>query len=62
MPMHTFRCKNKECNHVEEDIVKWDTEYIECPKCKSKMYKLLTSYNFQLKGGGWAKDGYSKKK
>lgn len=60
--MHVFKCKNKECNHVEEEIVKWDVEEIECPKCKSNMYKTLTSFNFELKGGGWFKDGYTKNK
>ena len=63
MPMHNFKCKNPKCNYVEEEvIVKWETESIECPKCKDQMYKLLASYNFQLKGGGWYKDGYTKKK
>ena len=62
MPMHNFKCTNKKCNHQEEEIVKWDTEEIDCPKCKSKMYKLLGGFNFALKGGGWYKDGYTKKK
>jgi putative FmdB family regulatory protein len=62
MPMHNFKCKNDECNHLEEEvIVKWDVDYIDCPKCKSKMVRMLTSYNFHLKGGGWAKDGYTKR-
>lgn len=63
MPMHNFKCRNEECNHVEEGmIVNWDVEEIECPKCKSLMFKLLRSFNFELKGGGWFKDGYTKPK
>lgn len=62
MPMHTFKCRNDECKHQTEEIVKWDVEEIVCPKCKEKMYKMLTSFNFELKGGGWYKDGYTKKK
>lgn len=59
--MHNFKCKNDKCNHKEEDqIVKWDTETIECPKCKAQMYKVLGGFNFNLKGGGWFKDGYTK--
>ena len=62
MPMYSFRCKNSKCDHLEEDaIVPWDTNYIKCPKCKSQMFRLLTTYSFQLKGDGWFKDGYSKK-
>jgi len=31
----------------------------ECPKCKSIMYQLISSFRFNFKGSGWFKDGYS---
>lgn len=32
-----------------------------CPNCSGTMKKLISSSTFQLSGGGWYADGYSKK-
>ena len=60
MPLHTFKCYDKECEHSEMDIIKVDEENPPCAKCGGKTYRTLGSFNFQLKGGGWYKDGYTK--
>ena len=31
----------------------------KCPDCGGKLLKKLSATAFQLKGGGWYKDGYS---
>jgi len=48
---HTWECEQK----ITEEPIK------KCPKCKKKKAKRLISNGngFQLKGGGWAKSGYS---
>lgn len=63
MPNYTFKCKvcKKEttsrqsykdpapkCKHVNE----------EGQECGGETEKTLSSTSFQLKGGGWFKDGY----
>ena len=57
----TYEYKCLGCEHefeVEQKIVEPPLE--ECPKCKEKKLKRLISggLGFQLKGGGWYKDGY----
>jgi len=63
MPRYELRCekcRNEwEMNCSVNDIAKTDVR--TCKKCGSNNTKILiNSVNFQLKGGGWAKDGYSK--
>ena len=38
-----------------------DEKHPECSHCKSDefMKRIMKASNFHLKGGGWAKDGYS---
>lgn len=31
----------------------------KCPECGGKLERLISSTAFQLKGGGWYKDGYA---
>jgi len=32
-----------------------------CPECGSKARRIMSQTSFTLKGGGWYKDGYTKK-
>jgi putative FmdB family regulatory protein len=60
MPIYTYRCAK--CKHELEEIQSFgDPPPEKCPACESKgtLEKTLGVSNFQLKGGGWAKDGYS---
>ena len=58
MPFFDYRCPS--CNNVKEVLQKGsDQILVECPNCNSKMEKQIGQSNFQLKGGGWFKDGYS---
>ena len=61
MPIFKFKCRNEKCEHIEREIVKFGVETIKCPKCGTEAYRMIGSFNFQLKGGGWFKDGYTKK-
>lgn len=59
MPLYTYRCR--QCKAEIEEIQKFDDPAPEaCPKCKAKgtLERTLAVSNFQLKGSGWAKDGY----
>jgi len=59
MPVYEFQCK---CGHIAEELVRMDTESIECPKCHAKAKKIISPCSFELKGGGWYADGYASKK
>jgi len=59
MPIYTYRCR--QCKAEIEEIQKFDDPAPEvCPHCKAKgtLERTLGVSNFQLKGSGWAKDGY----
>ncbi len=62
MPMYEFICE--ECKNEQELICKVaDANTVACPKCGHVPMKRRTSLSaFQLKGGGWYKDGYTKEK
>jgi len=61
--MITYEYKCSSCKHeweVEQRII--DKKITKCPKCKKKTaQRLISCGNFILKGGGWAKEGYSSK-
>jgi putative FmdB family regulatory protein len=60
MPLYTYRCSK--CKAEVEELQKFDDPPPpECPECKEKdsLERTLGVSNFQLKGSGWAKDGYS---
>jgi putative FmdB family regulatory protein len=60
MPIYTYICEK--CKEEVEEIQKMDDPPPpECSSCKSKgtMKKTISRSNFQLKGGGWADDGYA---
>ena len=63
MPLYDFECE--ECNYTEEILTSsaGSAEIVlTCPKCeKEAMKRQVGLSSFQLKGGGWYKDGYTKK-
>lgn len=63
MPRYDFECKG--CGHTWEEVRKSDAEPPPCPNpeekkkpCEGPVEKLISLSSFQLKGGGWAEDGY----
>ena len=63
MPLYDFGCE--ECGYVEEILTSsaGNAEIVlTCPECeKETMKRKVGLSSFQLKGGGWYKDGYTKK-
>ena len=64
MPIYTYRCS--QCGYVDEiikDVKKRDKRFLcEQDQCTGVMQRDIDAPSFQLKGGGWYKDGYNKKK
>ena len=62
MPIREFMCP--ECKKVTEKLIFIDEEQVaECRWCGKLLKKtIMSSCTFELKGGGWYADGYSKKK
>lgn len=62
MPFYDYSCI--ECDHKELDVIRPITEdvsVLECNICGSNMKQSYSSFEFNLKGDGWAKDGYGNK-
>jgi putative FmdB family regulatory protein len=63
MPLYDFGCE--ECGYTEEILTKFSGNaetMLTCPECeKETMKRQVGLSSFQLKGGGWYKDGYTKK-
>ena len=63
MPLYDFGCE--ECGYVEEILTSsaGNAEIVlTCQECeKETMKRQVGLSSFQLKGGGWYKDGYTKK-
>ena len=73
MPIYSFRCDK--CGHQFDELMKMSDPNPTCPKvvlidpphtlegvpvlCGCSTTKLLSAGSFQLKGSGWASDGYS---
>jgi putative FmdB family regulatory protein len=65
MPLHGYFCKK--CKHefevfyTSQSAVEREEPTEKCPKCGSqkKTKAPPTRTSFQLKGKGWARDGYS---
>ena len=61
MPIYEYSCQK--CRKHHEVIQKMnDKPLSKCPDCSGKLVKNLSLSGFQLKGGGWYKDGYSSEK
>jgi len=58
MPIYEYGCDS--CHREIEVIQKaGDNALVECPQCSEPSLRKRTSLSsFQLKGGGWYKDGY----
>ena len=58
MPIYEYTCVT--CNKDHEIIQKVNEPPLTiCPACGGKLEKKLSLSGFQLKGGGWYKDGYA---
>ncbi|HMQ11517.1 MAG TPA: zinc ribbon domain-containing protein [Oligoflexia bacterium] len=59
MPLYDYQCLD--CNkHFEVFCKVSDTADIKCAACGSlQVKKAVSAPSFQLKGGGWYKDGYA---
>tara|TARA_R110001599_G_scaffold32128_1_gene106058 strand:- start:552 stop:758 length:207 start_codon:yes stop_codon:yes gene_type:complete len=60
MPMYSYHCIK--CNEVYENIRTTEQRDIKlvCPTCNDRCERIMDLSSFQLKGGGWYKDGYNK--
>lgn len=57
MPIYEYICK--QCGAHGEVIQKaTDAPLAICEKCGGEVYRPISRTSFQLKGGGWYKDGY----
>ena len=63
MPLYDFKCEK--CDYIEEVLTSstGSSEIVlTCPECEEEAMKRQVGLSsFQLKGGGWYKDGYTKK-
>ncbi len=62
MPMYSYHCIK--CNEVYENIRTTEQRDIKLDSTISndKCDRIMDLSSFQLKGGGWYKDGYGSKK
>ena len=61
MPLYTYQCY--ECMNVQEVMrsVEERDKSVPCDRCMVSSERIIDLAAFQLRGGGWFKDGYSKK-
>ena len=61
MPLYTYQCY--ECMNIQEVMrsVKDRDKSVACDRCMVSSERIIDLAAFQLRGGGWYKDGYSKK-
>ena len=59
MPIYEYKCEV--CTNIEEQIQRHDVDEIECPICNNVARRIISLSSFELKGGGWYKDGYGTK-
>ena len=61
MPIYEYHCTS--CSKEHEIIQKVnDPPLTICPACGGPLKKEISLSGFQLKGGGWYKEGYSSSK
>ena len=59
MPIYEYRCTD--CGHEVEVIQKVGARPPRgCGECDGTLEKMISRASFQLKGGGWYDQGYSK--
>lgn len=61
MPMYEYKCKNENCNHEFDKIMKFNDPNPECPICKMETEKKISKTNFQLTGNGFYATDYKSK-
>jgi putative FmdB family regulatory protein len=60
MPLYEYECDS--CGHRFEVIQKFSDPLVDtCPKCGSKVHKLMSSPAIQFKGSGFYINDYAKK-
>ena len=62
MPTYEYICKNKRCKHEWEEVHPITREATKrCPECEEDTAQRLISGSgaFELRGPGWARDGYA---
>lgn len=59
MPLYDYKCPA--CEHRFEKLRPSERrdDALECPKCKTIVVRQVTAAAIELKGNGWAKDGYA---
>lgn len=60
MPVYEYKCNY--CDKIFEKLIKTNEKYECCPYCQHIGVKIPSRNSFILKGTGWSKDGYWKKK
>ena len=60
MPIYEYQCSG--CKHELEAMQRFSDKALTlCPECNQEsLHKKVSMSAFQLKGGGWYKDGYGK--
>ena len=58
MPIYEYECR-QENRRFEVHQKMSEDALTTCPVCGGAVKKLISSTAFQLKGGGWYKDGYA---
>lgn len=59
MPIYEYQCHK--CGIVEATQRITEKALTKCPRCKSKVKKLISNTSFQLKGTGWYITDYARK-
>jgi putative FmdB family regulatory protein len=59
VPIYEYECRKCGVFDYEQSIA--DRPLARCPKCRTKVTKLISASAFHLKGGGWYSDGYNRK-
>jgi putative FmdB family regulatory protein len=62
MPVYEYQCQG--CGHEFEATQRIaEPKLVDCPQCQTpRLERLISATSFQLKGGGWYRDGYGDKK
>lgn len=60
MPIYEYECRK--CGVFDYEHSMSARPLARCPRCRSKVTKLISATAFHLKGGGWYADGYDRKK
>ncbi len=59
MPIYEYRCSK--CGEFEAMQSISDKPLRQCPTCRGRVTKLISSTSFQLKGSGWYVTDYARK-